>query len=274
MYIHKSFFVFLLLSFDVSLAFTYMSKNANRINNNISSFHKRISVEQSNRIPQSDLNLNLRELSKPPSMLPIFPIKNIMATASLALSAGEPQNIIGDDMNIMKFLYLKLDNDDNYTNNSSTVSRKTKAKINVIVDSIMKNCKKNGISTPEASVSNLQKYCSPTNIIKNKNTRALVFCFKRCKYSLLLDNFSNYETVGYTRNIDASGNPYYCVDIKVSAPYKTMLRNRIQFNDMYYPKIRENNNICHVIYKLSFKEYENGNLYIEGHTLVPPKIQI
>ena len=274
MYIHKSFFVFLLLSFDVSLAFIYMSKNANRINNNISFFHKRISVEQSNRIPQSDLNLNLRELSKPPSMLPIFPIKNIMATASLALSAGEPQNIIGDDMNIMNFLYLKLDNDDNYTNNSSTVSRKTKAKINVIVDSIMKNCKKNGISTPEASVSNLQKYCSPTNIIKNKNTRALVFCFKRCKYSLLLDNFSNYETVGYTRNIDASGNPYYCVDIKVSAPYKTMLRNRIQFNDMYYPKIRESNNICHVIYKLSFKDYKDGNLYIEGHTLVPPKIQI
>lgn len=271
MYIYKTLFVLLLLSFDVSLAFTYMSKNNNRINNNISYFHKRGSVQQSNRTPLLDPYLNLHELSKSSNLLPIFPIKHIMTTV---LSIGEPLNTFDDDMNIMKLLYLKLDNDANYRNNSSTVSRKIRSKIDVIVDNIMKNCKKNGISAPEASVSNLQKYCSPTNIIKNKNTRALVFCFKRCKYSLLLDNFSNYETTGYTRNIDTSGNPYYCVDIKVFAPYKTMLRNRIQFNDMYYPKIRETNNICYVIYKLSFKDFKDGNLYIEGHTLVPPRMQI
>lgn len=272
MYIYKSFIVFLLFTFDVSLAFTYMSKNINRINNNISSFNKRISVEKLNRIPQSDINLHLRKLSKPPSIFPITAFAS--PVVSLASSIGEPHNIIGDDVNIMKLLYLKLSNIANNTEKNNTVNRKTKAKINVVVDSIMKNCKKNGMSTPEASVSNLQKYCSPTNIIKNKNTKALVFCFKRCKYSLLLDNFSNYETIGYTKNIDASCNPYYCVDIKVSAPYKTMLRNGIQFNDMYYPKIRENNNICYVIYRLSFKDYKDGNLYIEGHTLVPPKTQI
>ena len=285
MYIYKSFIVFFLLTFDVSLAFTYMSKNTNRINNNISSFNKRISVEKSNRIPQSDLNLNFRELSKPPSILPLFLLKHVPAFASpsvsLASSIGEPEYIIGDDVNIMKLLNLTLDNavdntldDINYTNNN-IVSTKIKANIDVIIDNIMKNCKKNGKSSPEVSIRNLQKYCSPTNIIKNKNTKALVFCLKKCKYSLLLGDFSNYETIDYTKYIDAATtNTYYHVDIKVFAPYKTMLRNGIQFNDMYYPKIRENNNICYVIYKLSFKDYEDGNLYIEGHTLVPPKTQI
>lgn len=246
MYIYKTLFVFLLFTIDTTLAFSYMPKNINRINNNISLSHKRGTVQQ----------------------LSCMPLANIIVSSS-----REPQNTIGDDVNIMKILYLKLGNMANQTDNN-TVNMKTKAKINVVVHSIMKNCKKNGINIPEASVSNLQKYCSPTNIIKNKNTRALVFCFKRCKYSLLLDNFSNYEIIGHTKNIDASGNPYYCVDIKVSAPYKIMLRNGIQFNDMYYPKIRDNNNICYVIYKLSLKEYEDGNLYIEGHTLVPPRTQI
>jgi hypothetical protein len=231
-----------------------MPTNINRINNNISLSHKRGTVQQSS----------------------CMPLAHIIASASAASAASasrEPQNTIGDDVNIMNLLYLKLGNMANQTDNN-TVNMKTKGKINVVVHSIMKNCKKNGINIPEASVSNLQKYCSPTNIIKNKNTRALVFCFKRCKYSLLLDNFSNYEIIGHTKNIDASDNPYYCVDIKVSAPYKIMLRNGIQFNDMYYPKIRDNNNICYVIYKLSLKEYEDGNLYIEGQTLVPPRTQI
>ena len=264
MYIYKTLFVFLLFTIDTTLAFSYMPNNINRINNNISLSHKRGTVQQSSCMPLAHIIASASAAS--PTSSP---------TSSLAsLSASrEPQNTIGDDVNIMKLLYLKLDNMANQTDNN-TVNMKTKAKINVVVHSIMKNCKKNGINIPEASVSNLQKYCSPTNIIKNKNTRALVFCFKRCKYSLLLDNFSNYEIIGHTKNIDASGNPYYCVDIKVSAPYKIMLRNRIQFNDMYYPKIRDNNNICYVIYKLSLKEYEDGNLYIDGHTLVPPRTQI
>jgi len=254
MYIYKTLFVFLLFTIDTTLAFSYMPTNINRINNNISLSHKRGTVQQSS----------------------CMPLAHIIASASAASASSasrEPQNTIGDDVNIMNLLYLKLGNMANQTDNN-TVNMKTKGKINVVVHSIMKNCKKNGINIPEASVSNLQKYCSPTNIIKNKNTRALVFCFKRCKYSLLLDNFSNYEIIGHTKNIDASDNPYYCVDIKVSAPYKIMLRNGIQFNDMYYPKIRDNNNICYVIYKLSLKEYEDGNLYIEGQTLVPPRTQI
>ena len=254
MYIYKSILTLLVVAFNTASAFSYISRSCNIISsgssggnsNNISLFNKRKMIQAG----------------------------NLQIAAAAALG---DEGSVGDDVNIMKLLNSKLeaatDADAYYTYNN-TVSTKTKAKIDVIVDNIMKNCKKNGKSTPEVAIRNLQKYCSPTNIIKNKNTRALVFCFKRCKYSLLLDNFSNYEIIGHTKNIDASGNPYYCVDIKVSAPYKIMLRNRIQFNDMYYPNIRDNNNICYVIYKLSLKEYEDGNLYIDGHTLVPPRTQI
>jgi len=220
------------------------------------------------------------------SVIPTIPLKYIIArpTKFTRTHEASPDDII--EMAAMATLgtlgitpatpasLATPDDEANYTDINNTVSTKTKAKIDAIIEDIMSNCKRNGKSAPEVSISNIQRYCSPSNIIKNKNTRALVFCFKRCKYSLLLDNFSNYEIIGHTKNIDASDNPYYCVDIKVSAPYKIMLRNGIQFNDMYYPKIRDNNNICYVIYKLSLKEYEDGNLYIEGQTLVPPRTQI
>jgi hypothetical protein len=210
---------------------------------------------------------------------------NLQIAAAAALGdsgSGGSGGSISDDVNIMKLLNSKLDAGDTptaaadaYYTYNSTVSTKTKAKIEVIVDNIMKNCKKNGKNAPEVAVRNLQKYCSLTNVIKNKSTTALVFCFRKCKYSLLLGDFSNYETIGYTKHTDeATNNRYYYVDIKVSAPYKTMLRNGIQFNDMYYPKLRDYNNTCYVIYKLSFKDYEDGSLYIEGHTLVPPRTQI
>lgn len=255
MYIYKSILTLLVVAFNTASAFSYISRSCNIIssnngNSNISLFNKR---------------------------------KMIQIAAAAALGDSGSSGSVGDDVNIMKLLNSKLaaadaaddaDADAYYTYNN-TVSIKTKAKIDVIVDNIMKNCKKNGKSTPEVAVRNLKKYCSPTNIIKNKSTTALVFCFRKCKYSLLLGEFSNYETIGYTKHTDeTTNNNYYYVDIKVFAPYKTMLRNGIQFNDMYYPKLRDYNNTCYVIYKLSFKDYEDGSLYIEGHTLVPPRTQI
>lgn len=248
MYIYKSILTLLVVAFNTASAFSYISRSCNIISskgnsNNISLFNKR---------------------------------KMIQIAAAAAL--GDEGSGVGDDVNIMKLLNSKLaaaDADTAYYTYNNTVSTKTKAKIDVIVDNIMKNCKKNGKSTPEVAIRNLQKYCSPTNIIKNKSTTALVFCFRKCKYSLLLGEFSNYETIGYTKHTDEeTNNNYYYVDIKVFAPYKTMLRNGIQFNDMYYPKLRDYNNTCYVIYKLSFKDYEDGSLYIEGHTLVPPRTQI
>ena len=58
--------------------------------------------------------------------------------------------------------------------------------------------------------------------------------------------------------------------MKVNAEYKTMLQNSIQFNDMYYPAKRDFNNICYVIYRWSFRKYEDSNLYLEGCFLIPP----
>lgn len=156
----------------------------------------------------------------------------------------------------------------NYTNNNS-VSTKTRARIDDILDNIMKNCKKNGKNAPEISIRNLQNYCSTANIVKNKNTKALTLYFQHCKYALLLGKYSTYEIIEYVKNIERN-NTYYAVDMKVSAEYKTMLQNRIQFNQMYYPKNRDFNNVCYVIFRWRFKKYEDDNLYIESCHLIPP----
>lgn len=156
----------------------------------------------------------------------------------------------------------------NYTNNNS-VSTKTRAMIDDILDNIMKNCKKNGKNAPEISIRNLQNYCSTANIVKNKNTKALTLYFQHCKYALLLGKYSTYEIIEYVKNIERN-NVYYAVDMKVSAEYKTMLQNRIQLNQMYYPKARDYNNVCYVIFRWRFKKYEDDNLYIESCHLIPP----
>ena len=156
----------------------------------------------------------------------------------------------------------------NYTNNNS-VSTKTRARISDILDNIMANCKKNGRDAPEISIRNLQHYCSTANIVKNKNTKALTLYFQHCKYALLLGKYSTYEIIEYAKNIERN-NIYYAVDMKVSAEYKTMIKNRIQLNQMYYPKARDYNNICYVIFQWRFKKYEDGNLYIESCNLIPP----
>jgi len=172
----------------------------------------------------------------------------------------------------LRSLDVSID-DDNYTDTTTTVSAKRKAMIDVVLGNIMDDFKKNGVNAPELSISNLQKYCSTTNVIKNKNPKILTPSFKYSKYSLLLGVFSNYEITGYTRRI-VNNTKYYDVDMKVSAPYKTMLQEGIQFNEMYYPKNRYNNNVCNVIYKWTFKKEEDGNIYVEGCYLVPPLQQV
>jgi hypothetical protein len=160
----------------------------------------------------------------------------------------------------------------NYTNNNS-VSTKTRVRISDILDNIMANCKKNGKDAPEVSIRNLKNYCSTANIVKNKNTKALTFYFQHCKYALLLGKYSSYEIIEYVKNIEHN-DINYVVDMKVSAEYKTMLKNSIKFNDMYYPRYRDYNDVCYVIYRWRFKKYEDDNPYIEGCYLIRPLIQI
>jgi len=162
---------------------------------------------------------------------------------------------------------------DNATDATFDVNKKTKIKIEVMLGNIMNNFKENGKNNPEKSISNLQRFFSATNIIKRKNTKGLTASFQDSKYALLLGKFSSYEILDYQKRID-NNSLYYEVDMKVSAPYKTMLQNSIQFNDMYYPKNRDYNNICYVVYRWSLKNYEGGILYLEGCHLVPQQLQI
>jgi hypothetical protein len=311
---YKAVLAFLLLASNATLAFSYIPNNSIKITNNNISLPNKKGIMRPLRTPSTPSgpvgpasHYTLRTPSSPTSpsspaaditspyldrsvlgillsVIPTIPLKYIIArpTKFTRTHEASPDDII--EMAAMAQLSQQepclpslptLDDEANYTDINNTVSTKTKAKIDAIIEDIMSNCKRNGKNAPEVSISNIQRYCSPSNIIKNKNTKALSLSFKKCKYALLFGEFSEYEIIEYARAAAAadSRNTYY-VSLKVSAPYKTMLRNGIQFTDMYYPKTRDYNNICFVMYKLSLKKYEDGNLYIEAGTIVPPRTQI
>jgi hypothetical protein len=301
---YKAVLAFLLLASNATLAFSYIPNNSIRITNNNISLPNKKGIMRPLRTPSSPFGpaspaghytpsspaaditspyLDRSVLGLLLSVIPTIPLKYIIARPAKFTRTHEasPDDIIEmaamatlGTLGITPATLATLDDEANYTDINNTVSTKTKAKIDAIIKDIMSNCKRNGKSAPEVSISNIQKYCSPSNIIKNKNTKALSLSFKKCKYALLFGEFSEYEIIEYARAAAAadSHNTYY-VSLKVSAPYKTMLRNGIQFTDMYYPKTRDYNNICFVIYKLSLKKYEDGNLYIEAGTIVPPRTQ-
>lgn len=199
--------------------------------------------------------------------MPFIPLKCKKCNNDKADTELRKDITIGDKV-LDKVLDEVLD-DDNYTDTSTSVSTKTKAVIDVLLGNIMDNFKQNGVNAPELSIENLQKYSSTTNTIKNKNPKILTVSFQYGKHSLLLGVFSNYEVIEYNRKI-VNNTKYYDIDMKVNAPYKTMLQEGIQFNEMYYPKNRYSNNICHVIYRWSLTTEEDGNIYVEGINLIPP----
>jgi len=289
MNIYKTITIFLLFAYE-SFAFSNMPNIINRINN-ISLFIKnKPSLVQPNYITK--LNLHRRELWKVASVIPYIISKP--AIASIISKEKTIEELRKEALNIIDIIEVQKNtinlpsindtnnndiigigkNDDNYNNDNKQVSSKTRVKIDSVLNNIMNNFKKNGNIDPIKSVSNLQKYCSKTNIIKYKNVRGIISSFQDGKYALLLGKFIDYEIIDYQKDIDNNSddknNVYYNVDMKITAEYKTMLQNSIQFNDMYYPKNREYNNVCYVIYRWSFKKYEDDNLYLEGCYLVPP----
>lgn len=295
MTIYKTLIISLLFAYE-ALAYTNTPKFTNK-SNNISQFNKK---QEPHRKHLTDLNLNRSEFFKLFSLIPYIPLKYIITKPAFAEATKEKtiEELRKDALNIIDIIEvqkstinlpsLKADDISGNTNDTSNkgdssaadndtsynVNTKTKIKIDGVLSNIMNDFKKNGIIDPVKSVSNLQKYCSATNIIKHKNTRGLTASFQDGKYSLLLGKFINYEIINYEKNIDANSddknNIYYAVDMKVNAAYKTMLQNSIQFNDMYYPTKRDYNNICYVIYRWSFRKYEDNNLYLEGCFLIPP----
>lgn len=290
MNIYKTISIFLLFACE-SFAFSNMPNIIDRINN-ISLFIKnKPPHQQPNYITK--LNLHRRELWKVASIIPYIITKP--AIAAILTKEKTIEELRKEALNIIDIIEVQKntinlpsindtnnndikgidENDDNYNNDNKQVSSKTRVKIDSILNNIMNDFKKNGNNNPIKSVSNLQKYCSKSNILKYKNVRGIIASFQDGKYALLLGKFIDYEIIDYQKEIDNNSddknNVYYNVDMKITAVYKTMLQNSIQFNDMYYPKNRENNNICYVIYRWSFKKYEDDNLYLEGCYLVPAK---
>jgi len=288
--------IFLLFTYDV-IAFSNMPNIINKINNDSLFIMNKPSLKQPNYITR--LNLHRRELYKVSSIISYIITKP--AIASIISKENSIEELRKNALNIIDNIEVQKntvdlpilnvtvnnyingidgidgidDNDDNYNNDNKQVSSKTKVKIDNILNNIMNDFKRNGIIDPLKSVINLQKYCSKSNVIKYKNARGTTAYFQDGKYALLLGRFIDYEIIDYQKDIDNNSdeknNVYYNVDMKINAKYKTMLQNSIQFNDMYYPKNRHYNNVCYVIYRWSFKKYEEGNLYLEGCYLVPPK---
>lgn len=285
MFFYKTIIITLLFSYD-ALAFT-----------NTFNLMKPTSI----LIPNCNRNLNLhrRDIY---GILSIIPSQFFLSKRANAISPKKEKTIDelrAEALNIIDIIEVqkktitlpslntdKDNGEDNDNNNGDAedndeatfnVNAKTKMKIDKVLGNIMNGFTSDGKDNPEKSVSNLQRYCSDTNIIKHKDTKGLTASFQDGKYALLLGKFISYEITDYQKNIDSNNsddknNVYYDVDMKVSAEYKTMLQNSIQFNDMYYPKNRDYNNICYVIYRWSLRKYEDGNLYLEGCYLVPPQL--
>lgn len=236
MRIYNAIFLLFATTYTTS-AFTTTPNNANRI----------VNISLCNKRAITGLYLGERDICKRIGIIPNKTMEELRKDSYIGIAVADVA-------------------DDNYTDLNNSVSAKTKAKIDEVLNKVMKSCKNN---KAEIAIRNLQKYCTDSNIIKNKNTKALTFYLQNSKYGLLLGKFVQYDIIGYTKNIE-----YYDVEMKVSAEYKTMLKNNIRFNDMYYPKNRDYNNVCYVIYKWRFKKYEDSNLYIDGCSLIRPIIQI
>ena len=289
MIFYKCLVITLLFTYE-AIAFSNMPLKLTNKLNNISLFTKNKHSHIHSNYIITKLNLHRRELYGLASIFPYIFTKSVGAATGVAKEKTieelrtEALNII-DIIEVQKnTINLPSFNDNNtkentkneITNNenNSIVDTKTKIRIDAVLNNIMMDFKKNGNIYPEKSVSNLQKYCSKLNIIKYKNVKRITSSFQDGKYGILLGKFINYEIVNYEKDVDNNSddknNIYYNVDMKVNAEYKTMLQNSIQFNDMYYPKNRDYNNVCYIIYRWSFKKYEDNNLYIEGCFLVPP----
>jgi len=287
MYIRKSLLISLLFAYNTIAVFAFVN-----IPKSINKTVNKTDNKEGIRFPSTrksfvSANISRQELcelfgSFPFPFIPLKCKKCEKTQESLELPESlESPNVpelrkditIGDklrSLDVTRDLERVLEQDiENYTDTSTSVSTKTKAVIDVLLGNIMDNLKQNGVNAPELSIKNLQKYCSTTNIIKNRNPKILTLSFQYGKYSLLLGVFSDYEVIEYTKRI-VNKTKYYDIDMKVNAPYKTMLQEGIQFNEMYYPKNRYSNNICHVIYRWSLIKEVDGKIYVDSCYLVPP----
>ena len=130
--------------------------------------------------------------------------------------------------------------------------------LNIILDDFTKN----GKEKPEEALRTLQSFCADSNVIKSKEASILMQLFADGKYGIFLGKFDNYYITNYNKIYDTDDEKtYYEVDIKLEAPYKTMIYNSIQFDEMYYPE--NAGDPCYIIYRWIFVKI-NDKYMIDG----------
>jgi hypothetical protein len=152
------------------------------------------------------------------------------------------------------------------SNNFATIKEakniSEKEEIKNTLDIILQGFKKNGKERPEEALKTLQSFCSDSNVIKSKDASKLKELFADGKYGIFLGKFDNYYITNYNKIYDTDDEKtYYEVDIKIEAPYKTMIYNSIQFDEMYYPE--NAGDPCYIIYRWIFVK-TNDKYMIDG----------
>ena len=153
-------------------------------------------------------------------------------------------------------------NGDNFATIKEAKNISEKEEIKNTLDIILQGFKKNGKERPEEALKTLQSFCSDSNVIKSKDASKLKELFADGKYGIFLGKFDNYYITNYNKIYDTDDEKtYYEVDIKLEAPYNTMIYNSIQFDEMYYPE--NAGDPCYIIYRWIFVK-TNDKYMIDG----------
>ena len=166
--------------------------------------------------------------------------------------------VLGADSIIVK----QPNNENNFVTKKEAKNITEKEEIKNTLDVILTDFKNNGKNKPETALKTLQSYCSESNVIKNKDVSKLKELFADGKYGILLGKFDSYYITNYNKIYDTDVNEtYYEVDVKIEASYNIMIRNSIQFNEMYYPEI--SGDPCYIFYRWIFAK-RNDKYMLDG----------
>ena len=184
-------------------------------------------------------------------------------TFNLPAIAEANKNILKDNNNAGAGAGAGTDtNRDNFATIKEAKNISEKEEIRNTLNIILDDFKKNGNEKPEEALKTLQSFCADSNVIKSKEASKLTQLFADGKYGIFLGKFDNYYITNYNKIYDTDDEKtYYEVDIKLEAPYKTMIYNSIQFDEMYYPE--NAGDPCYIIYRWIFVKI-NDKYMIDG----------
>ena len=182
-------------------------------------------------------------------------------TFNLPAIAEANKNILKDNNNAVAGAGTDT-NRDNFATIKEAKNISEKEEIRNTLNIILDDFKKNGNKKPEEALKTLQSFCADSNVIKSKEASKLTQLFADGKYGIFLGKFDNYYITNYNKIYDTDDEKtYYEVDIKLEAPYKTMIYNSIQFDEMYYPE--NAGDPCYIIYRWIFVKI-NDKYMIDG----------